>query len=661
MCGIAGIFNFSAPEKPVSEKNLKNMLSSIRHRGPDESGIYVGDNLGIGNVRLSIVDLVTGQQPLSDSSGRFWIVYSGEIFNYIELRQGLQNQGVRFSTNSDTEVVVAAYAKYGIQCLTMFNGQFALAIWDKKNNELFLARDRVGIRPLFYSVNKGSLYFCSEIKGIFENPEIPRSISAKSLSQIFTFWTCFSPNTPFQNIFEVPPGCYAIINRKGYTIEKYWDWPFGPKYKSTNHNLRESVEEFRELFTDAVKIRLRADAKVAAYLSGGLDSSITTAFIRNLYPDILNTFSIGFKHKEYDETDYQNEASEFFNTRHFAYEISDVEIGKNFVKTIRHTEYPILRTSPTPLYLLSKKVREKNIKVVITGEGADELLAGYNIFKEAKIRRFWANEPNSICRPLLLTKLYPYLSQIQNSTLINLKLFFAYKLNEIENPYYSHLLRWHNTSRIRNYFSEGLLQELTKYNPIEDLDLFINPEMRNWNLLEKAQYLESSIFMSSYLLSSQGDRMAMANSVEGRYPFLDHQVIEFASNLPDNFKLNGLNEKFILKKMMNKQIPETILKRSKQAYRAPIASSFFGNNRPDFVKDVLSVNNLKSNGLFNPQRVQQLIHKLESGTNHSETEEMAITGIISTQLIHQLFVNTKQSIYPEGYLPNFKLIRETEV
>jgi len=310
------------------------------------------------------------------------------------------------------------------------------------------------------------------------------------------------------------------------------------------------------------------------------------------------------------------------------------------------------------MYLLSKEVRENNIKVVITGEGADEMFAGYNIFKEAKIRRFWAREPKSSFRPLLLSKLYPYLPQVRDSKLINLKFFFGCKLKETDNPYYSHLLRWHNTSRIRNYFSEGLRQELLSYDPMEDLDLFINPEMKNWDDLEKAQYLESSIFMSSYLLSSQGDRMAMANSVEGRYPFLDHRVIEFASNLPDNFKLNGLNEKFILKKMMGDRIPDSILKRSKQAYRAPIASSFFGNKKPDYVKDVLSENKLFSTGLFNPTRVQQLVDKFETGASHSEIDNMAITGIISTQLLHQQFIKTQAKKYPDGYLQNFKIIRE---
>lgn len=659
MCGIAGIFNFSSPDRPISEENIKNMLSSIRHRGPDESGMYIGNNFGIGNVRLSIIDLAGGQQPLSDSSNRFWIVYNGELFNYIELKKNLIKKGIRFKTNSDTEVVVAAYATYGEKCLNMFNGQFAIAIWDKQEKELFLARDRVGIRPLFYSEYKGGFYFCSEIKGILENPEIPRSISAKSLSQVFTFWTTVSPHTPFENIFEVPPGSFVKINQKGYKIEKYWDWPFSQKDNSKTQNLDDSVEELRNLFSDAVKIRLRADVQVAAYLSGGLDSSITTSFIQCINPDILNTFSIGFRHKSFDESIYQMEASKYFNTNHIAYPVSDEEIAESFVDTIRHTEFPILRTSPTPMFLLSTKVRENNIKVVITGEGADEMFAGYNIFKEAKIRRFWAREPKSTIRPLLLTKLYPYLPQVRDSKLVNLKFFFSCKLKETDNPYYSHLLRWHNTSRIQNYFSDTMREELSNYNAVQELGLHLNPDISNWGDLEKSQYLESAIFMSSYLLSSQGDRMAMANSVEGRYPFLDHRIIEFASRLPDNFKLNGLNEKFILKKMMGDRIPGSILKRSKQAYRAPISSSFFGNKKPDFVNDILSNEKITSAGLFNPERVNKLFIKMESGSNISEMDNMAITGIISSQLLHEIFINKQPGKYASGYLPNLKIVHET--
>ena len=658
MCGIAGIYNFAYPDKSIPEENLKKMLSVIRYRGPDESGIYTGRNIGMGNVRLSIIDLTSGQQPISDNSGNYWIVYNGEIFNYIELRKDLEKEGCTFRTTSDTEVVVQAYAQYGVKCLEKFNGQFAFAIWDKKKQELFLARDRVGIRPLFYSVNNGSFSFCSEIKGLFENPEVKRTIFPQGLAQIFTFWTTLTPYTPFENIYELPPGHYMTVDSEKIQIKKYWNLKFPVYSTKSSVILSESIEEFRELFKDAVKIRLRADVRVAAYLSGGIDSSVTTAFIHEIKPEILNTFSISFKDKVFDETNYQLEASKYFNTNHIAYSCTSEEIAENFANTIRHTEFPILRTAPTPMYLLSKKVRENNIKVVITGEGADEMLAGYNIFKEAKIRRFWAREPQSAIRPLLLKKLYPYLPVMKNATGNMLKLFFGYKLNDTHNPLYSHILRWHNTSRIKNYFSDEIKSNIGDYDPMENIRNILDPEFAKWDDLAKSQYLEAAIFMSGYLLSSQGDRMAMANSVEGRYPFLDHRVIEFCTNLPDDFKLNGLNEKYILKKMMKGKIPESILNRSKQAYRAPISSSFFGERSPDYVDDLLSEHKIKSFGIFDPVKVIKLVEKARIGKNISEVDNMAIAGILSTQLLDHLFIKNNPIETKENKLANIKIIRD---
>lgn len=658
MCGIAGIYNFNSKEKPVPENILKNMLTAIRHRGPDETGMYFGNNIGMGSVRLSIIDLTGGQQPISIRNERYWIVYNGELYNYIELRKDLIKRGCEFKTDCDTEVVLQAFAEYGPNCLSKFNGQYAISIWDKVENELFLARDRVGIRPLFYSTQNGSFTFCSEIKGIFENPEINRKIAAKGLSQVFTFWTSISPDTPYENIFEVPPGHFMIVNRDGIRIKKYWGLDFSTERTKSNIQIADAAEELRELFRDSVKIRLRADVEVAAYLSGGLDSSITTAFIHEIDPKILNTFSIGFKDKDFDETNFQLEASKYFNTNHVAFTCTSEEIGQSFFDTVKHTEFPILRTAPTPMYLLSKKVREHNIKVVITGEGADEMLAGYNIFKEAKIRRFWAKQPNSAYRPLLLTKLYPYLPMMKNAKSNVLKMFFGFKLEETENPYYSHLLRWHNTSRIQNYFSDGLKSELENYSVYDDVSKNIDSDFNQWSDLAKSQYLESSIFMSGYLLSSQGDRMAMGNSVEGRYPFLDHRIIEYTASLPADFKLNGLNEKYILKYMMKGKIPDSILNRNKQAYRAPIYSSFFNDNQPDYVNEMLSTKNITDFGYFDSVKVHKLLDKMKTGKNVSEIDNMALAGILSTQLIHHMFINKSLVSNTKKELSNLRIIRD---
>jgi asparagine synthase (glutamine-hydrolysing) len=660
MCGIAGVYHYKSPEKPVSEELLKKMLSVIWYRGPDESGIYLGNNIGLGNVRLSIIDLSSGQQPISVQNGRYWIVYNGEIFNYIELRKELESLGYSFRTTTDTEVVAQAYSHYGPDCLHKFNGQFAIALWDKQKQELFLARDRVGIRPLFYTLNNGSISFCSEIKGLFQNPEIERKINKRGLAQIFTFWTTITPDTPFENIYELQPGHYMLIKPGTIENHKYWNLSFTASEVNAQKDYNRWIDEFRVLFSDAVKIRLRADVEVAAYLSGGIDSSVTTAFIKEIEPGILNTFSIGFKDKAFDETSYQLEASAYFNTHHVAFTCTSEDIGEAFPETVKHSEFPVLRTAPTPMLLLSKKVREKNIKVVITGEGADEMLAGYNIFKEAKIRRFWASQPQSTIRPLLLKKLYPYLGWMKTAPAGVLKTFFGYRLNDTENPLYSHILRWHNTSRIQNYFSDDFRFEIDKYDPVTEVNKILANDFTKFPDLAKSQYLESTIFMSGYLLSSQGDRMAMANSVEGRYPFLDYRVIEFASQLPEDLKLHLLNEKYILKKMMKGKIPDSIITRHKQAYRAPIHTSFFGENASPYIKEMLSDQMLKKYHIFESQKVAKLIEKFNSGATITEVENMALAGILSTQLVNQFFIQDNDFDTSSNNLKKLKVVYDQE-
>lgn len=640
MCGIAGIFNYQSSNEPSAERNVKKMLSVIHHRGPDESGIYLNQNVSLGSVRLSIIDLSSGQQPLCDESERYWIVYNGEIFNYLELKTELKKKGIRFKTNCDTEVVVQMYAYYGSSCLNRFNGQFAFCIWDKQKKELFLARDRVGIRPLFFWSQHDMFAFCSEIKGLFALDKVEKAINTESLSQIFTFWTTLTPNSPFINIQELPPGHCMIVNSTGISINRFWKLDFPDRNEIRPSSLSDNMEELDELLNDAVRIRLKADVPVGAYLSGGLDSSLTTSYINQINPEILNTFSIGFHEKEYDETSFQIEAANYFNTNHKAFSCTYEDILKNLEKAIWHTEFPILRTSPVPMFLLSKKVRQNNIKVVITGEGADEFLAGYNIFKEAKVRRFWAKEPSSVVRPRLLAKLYPYLPLLKNSPDLALKMFFGFQLTETNDPLYSHILRWHNTSRIKSFFSDDLSKSIESSNPIDRLYKNLPENFNRWSDLAQSQYLEATIFMSGYLLSSQGDRMSMGNSVEGRYPFLDYRLIEFCSKLPDNQKLNCLDEKFILKRLSKGKIPPSITNRPKQPYRAPIASLVNSNQIPDSLMEILTDSSLNSIGIFSSRKVNLLINSIKHRKPISETDQMAFIGIISTQVLYKKFISS---------------------
>jgi asparagine synthase (glutamine-hydrolysing) len=658
MCGIVGIYN-SVDSLKSPEDLLRRMLARIQYRGPDESGIYINNKVALGSVRLSIIDLQSGQQPLSTGDGKYWIVFNGEIFNYIELKADLKRLGYTFRTESDTEVLLNAYLEYGSDCLNMLNGQFVFAIWNNEKKELFIARDRVGIRPLFYTLTKNSFLFGSEIKTLFEHPDVKPEIDPISMSQIFTYWSTITPGTVFKNIFELAPGHFMKISAGHTEIKPFWSLRF-PVDKDSyfKGTIKDAADELENLLSDAARIRLRADVQVAAYLSGGLDSSATTALIKKIMPETLQTFSIGFEDDEFDETPYQQEVSKYLGTRHTAFTCTRQDIGTYFPQVIWHSEIPILRTAPVPMFCLSKKVRENNIKVVITGEGADEMLAGYDIFKEGIIREFWSRQPDSKYRPLLLQKLYPYLAQFKGKNKSMLKFFFGYQLQDTASPFYSHMLRWKNTSGLQNYFSENLKSSLNGFDQYEDVRRMLPPGFDQYDRLNKSQWLESEIFMSSYLLSSQGDRVAMANSVEGRYPFLDYRVMEFAAKLPPDFKMHGLNEKYILKRMMHNRLPESVLKRPKQAYRAPIAGSFLSSSAREYTLDLLSEHGINQSGLFSYPSVKKLLDKVSTGEMATEMENMALSGIISSQLIYHQYIlkdNFRPALIP---LKNCQVIHE---
>ncbi|MBN2611594.1 MAG: asparagine synthase (glutamine-hydrolyzing) [Bacteroidales bacterium] len=658
MCGIAGIYS-QTPLPDDTGALLGRMLARIRYRGPDESGIYINRHLAFGNVRLSIIDIQTGQQPMASADGKYRIVFNGEIFNYIELRKELVKLGYQFKTESDTEVLLYAYIHFGASCLEMLNGQFVFAVWNNETEELFIARDRHGIRPLFYTWKGNNFVFGSEIKTLFEHPDVSAAIEISSLSEIFTFWTTITPKTVFKGIYELSPASYLKIKSGQMIIRSYWSLKFPEdEHQYFKGSFADAVVELERLLEDAVRMRLRADVPVAAYLSGGLDSSATTALIKKVMPETLQTFSIGFEDKEFDETSYQQKVADFLKTKHTAYTCTREDIGACFPQVVWHTETPILRTAPVPMFCLSQKVRENNIKVVITGEGADEMLAGYDIFKEAIIREFWSREPGSKLRPLLFQKLYPYLEQFQGKNMNVLKLFFGHQLQDTNAPFYSHILRWKNTANIHNLFSEDIRELLKKHDGQKEVSDMLPKGFGNYDLLGKSQWLESVIFMSGYLLSSQGDRMAMANSVEGRYPFLDYRVVEFAATLPPAFKMRGLNEKYILKKMMHNRLPKEVLNRPKQAYRSPIAGSFLSKSAKDYTLELLSEPEITRTHLFDYQLVNKLVKKISSGAMVSEIENMALAGILSTQLLMH------QYVFRDGYRPeinqlkNCRIIRE---
>ncbi len=645
MCGIVGFINpNSSFSESESEVIVNRMMARIIHRGPDGNGIFLEKEGAMGSVRLSIIDLKGGNQPLPNEDNSLWIVYNGEIFNYLELREELIKQGHRFKTHTDTEVILHLYEEYGTSSLRHLNGQFSFAIWDTRKNECFFARDRAGIRPFFYTRVKETFVFGSEIKSLFEFPGTKREISPHALKEIFTFWTTLTPRTVFEGINELPPGHFAIFKNGKLTISQYWSLKHAFSSGKFEGNFGEALDQLKWLLSDSLTIRLRSDVKVGAYLSGGLDSSAITSMIKKFDPGILHTFSIGFADNVYDETKYQVEVSNHLNTRHKAITSSADDIAQSLPDVIWHCEIPLLRTSPAPMMSLSNFVHQEGFKVIITGEGADEAFAGYDIFKETIIRQFWSRQPQSRIRPLLLKKLYPYVPSINQASPEALRMFFKYKLEETESPVYSHLLRWRNTSNLQKHFAYDFSDYLKDYNPVGIYEEQIRPQTEGISILSKAQMIETDIFLSGYLLSSQGDRVAMANSVEGRYPFLDYRVLEFSASLPDEFKLKGLNEKYLLKELMKNDLPQNVLRRPKQAYRSPIIEAFTGNKIPGYVREMLHPDLLKNYGIFNSDSVNNLLNKIKLTNNPSEMDQMAIIGILSTQLLIYLFIKDFKSL-----------------
>jgi asparagine synthase (glutamine-hydrolysing) len=377
---------------------------------------------------------------------------------------------------------------------------------------------------------------------------------------------------------------------------------------------------------------------VGAYLSGGLDSTLVTALIRKFTGAPLKTFSIGFDHPEFDESRYQSEAVRFLGTDHRQVRCARADIGRVFPEVVWHAERPIVRTAPAPLYILSGLVRERGYKVVLTGEGSDEMLGGYDIFKEAKIRRFCAARPESRRRPLLLKRLYPYLGGLQSQSGAYLQAFFGARPDEAGDEFFSHLPRWRLTSTLKTIFSSSLRSEIGAYDGLAELRDALPVGFSGWDALCQAQYLESTTLLPGYILSSQGDRMAMAHSVEARFPFLDHRVVEFAARVPPRLKMRVLNEKYLLKRCAEGLVPPSVAQRAKQPYRAPEGESFFGEARLEYVDELLSPERIARDGIFNPVTVQKLVAKFQGGRAGGIKDNMALVGVLSTQLVVDQFV-----------------------
>ena len=502
------------------------MVASLEHRGPDALTGVVADGIALGHSRLSIVDLEGGAQPMTDPVTGVTVVFNGEIYNHVELRRQLAAD-YDFATRSDTEVILAVFRSHGIAGVEHLNGQFAFALHDPRDNSLWLARDRYGIRPLCYTHHDDGIAFASEAKALFAGGLARAEIDPVSLWETLHFWAPTETRTMFAGVQSLPPGSIAHVASDGrLDIRRYWDIDLSDDLVDRELSEDQALDELGALLDDAVRLRLRADVPVAAYLSGGLDSSLLCALAQDQLGGSLDTFSIGFAQDRYDERGFQEQVATALGTRHRSVLMEDADIGELLPRVIGHAEAVSLRSAPAPLLKLSGLVRSDGTKVVLTGEGADEVFGGYDLFKEVKVREFWSRNPDSEWRPALLGRLYPYLAIGRQSDRL-IREFYGVGLDDVTALDFSHRIRWSNSGRIARFLSADTLSAVSEHDHVAALEAGLSPSARSLRPLARAQYLEIRTLLSQYLLSTQGDRMLMANSVEGRFPFLDHRLAEF--------------------------------------------------------------------------------------------------------------------------------------
>ncbi|HEX9292147.1 MAG TPA: asparagine synthase (glutamine-hydrolyzing) [Gemmatimonadales bacterium] len=633
MCGLAGV----ARREPrgVAPDMLDRMAGALRHRGPDGSGRYADARVGLAHVRLSIIDVAGGAQPLGNEDESVLIVYNGEVYNYVELQAELQAAGHRFRTRCDTEVLVHAYEQWGTAMLSRLNGQFAFAIYDRRAGTVFLARDRFGVRPLCYTVANGDLFFASEAKALFATGEVDAELDPIGLDQVFTFWAARPPRTVFRRVSSLEPGTFAVWNGRDGVLRhgRYYTLD----YPAAREEAPDALARLDGLLDTSVTLRLRSDVPVGGYLSGGLDSSITCALAARESPFSLRTFSVTFDDPELDEREFQQLVARQLQSCHYVQAIGAHDVASVFPQVVRHAETPMVRTAPAPMYLLARLAREHDIKVVLTGEGSDELFLGYDLFKETALRLFCLRQPHSTARPRLFDRLYPYLDPRGRRGEFWRRSFL--EAGSPDDPLFSHLPRFQLTARIKDFYSADMRAAVAGNDPLDELRASLPAGFATWSPLNRAAYLEMVTLLSPYLLSTQGDRMSLAHGVEARYPFLDHRVFEFAARLPTQSKLLGLREKAILRRWARDVVPPTVQERQKQPYRAPDVPAFFTPEPVEYVRDVLDAGNVARSGLFEPAAVAGLVRRCRTGAATGFRESQALVAVLSTELWYRQFIS----------------------
>ncbi len=600
MCGIIGIYNYTTQE-PVNKITLKKATTVLYHRGPDEEGFFFDDRngVGFGHRRLSIIDLSTGQQPLYNEDNSIVSICNGEIYNFPELYDQLTAKGHKFKTRSDNEAVIHLYETYGAKCVEHLNGMFAFAIWDSNKKLLFLARDRMGVKPLYYALQNNSIYFSSEIKGLLALPELKRELNLESLNKYLSFENIPSPHSIIKNIFKLEAGHTLTIQNNQIRKEKYWDLPLdSPKLQISE---QEAVEELERLFYKAVQRRLLSDVPVGVFLSGGIDSSIVAKFMADASSEKIRTFSIGFHEKSFDESKIAMRFAKELNSEHHQFMFDSKECLKLIPNIANLVDEPMSDASILPTYFLSH-FASKQLKVCLGGDGGDELFAGYQIFPVHKLIGLY----NILPRELRNLALFIANKVPPRETYLSFPFVLKQFLRGIGMSNEIRMFVWMGAfldSEKKRLLNPNICSSINR-NTFEDIQAYLSNKFISTDV-DRMLYLISKIYLTDDILVKV-DRASMATSLEVRGPFLDYTIQEFGAQLPYDLKLSRLTSKYILKKMAEKHIPEYIIKRKKQGFAIPV-TKWLKHDLKDILLHYTSKSYIENQGLFQHAFIDKLV------------------------------------------------------
>jgi len=632
MCGICGKFAFGGNET-VSLELVRAMADTIRHRGPDDDGYYVAGNVGLGFRRLSVIDLKSGHQPLSNEDGSVWIIFNGEIYNYQELRGFLLSKGHVFKTQTDTEVIVHLYEELGPDCLQKLRGMFAFAIWDEKTKTLLLARDRVGIKPLYYSLGDSSLIFASEIKAILADPSINRKMVPELIDRFLTFLYVPGKETLLNGISKLAPGHYLLVRNGKAVIRQYWDLRFDGL--SDSMSVKDAETELLSLLEETVRLHMIADVPVGVLLSGGIDSTGVLSLAVNATGKKISTFTVGFSGGEVaDERPYARLAAERFGTRHYEMTISAADFARFLPQYIWHMEEPVCEPPAIALYYISKLAKQY-VTVLLSGEGGDEAFAGYSNYRNLVwLERLKAGGPvvnEALAKGFSLTDSVFHFSRLAKYSSLMSERFPDYYYGRTSNPH-----RF-TGNRLGKVYSTNFSREVNRERSLEPVRQ-LQDHVRGKDTLDAMLYIDTKTWLPDDLLI-KADKITMANSIELRVPLLDHKVLEFAARLPSSFKLNGHKTKYILKKALSKRIPSEIRNRKKTGFPVPY-ESWLRKDLKDVVWDVLMDGKTIGRGYFRKSEIESLLQANSNGDDYSKE----IFSLLSLELWQRTFLEREQVV-----------------